>query len=657
MSNNLYLKFHRWLTNIWVYFVSLAFMVCLMLGLLCLFVPEGSTIFHTFYLFGVNPVDCDHEKWELSSLIIGIIGILIFNGLLITAFSNGIERYVERIRDGRKRFNLKDHFIMIGYNHYSVSVIELILSKEEHKNTKLVILTSKKPNSVRAKLQAALSTDIDNRIIIYAGDGNADRHVSKLNIDKGKAVYIMVEGNEWENQYTQSISLLKEITNYTGNRSLSSGTLLPVYLFINETSSFNLIQRLNLPSNYIGQQHNKEIVQSIDLHVFNFYDNWARLLWSYAGRKENGQYVYDSLDFEPIEGTSKHVHLVIIGFNSMGCALLMEAIRICHYPNFDEHSGDNKSLITIIDPEAKKLERLWKAQYPNIDQIEDICVDFIASYGESEEVRRQLKEWGLNENKMLTVAICLSDPDSAMSMALSLPEELFFHYDDLKLTPCNADDPNGKQIVENNPVRARILIRQHVKNTISDIIAYNNILYNNVRLYGTFLKGFDEELLDDDLAICVNGIYADPECSNILSDKTNAQQKLSNIPYESKYIEWKKAWLDYEQTPETFKMATRYQTDHYRTVLSILERSKGKSQEDVDILMDCLASAEHRRWTAERILTGWRQAKTGEKRVDSLKIHTCILPHSKLPTEELIKDRNVVYFAPILVNYVKKYKM
>ena len=653
---NFYLQFHRWLTNIWVYFISLAIVVCLFLGLIYLIAPADSTLSHTFYLFGVNPVDKDNKEWEISLLIIGITGVLIFNGLLITAFSSGIERYVERIREGRKRFFLKEHYVMIGYNHYSVSVIERLLSKDEHKNTNLVILTSRKPVSVRAKLQAALSADIDHRIIIYAGDGNTDRHLSKLNIRKAIGVYIMVEGNEWENQYTQSISLLKEINNYTGSHSLSSDTLLPVYLFINETSAYNLVQRLNLPNDYVGTNKDGKFHQSIDLHVSNFYDNWARLLWSYSGSKKNNQYVFDALDFEPIEGTTKYVHLVIIGFNSMGCALLLEALRICHYPNFDENTGENKSLITIIDPEAKKQEEFWKAQYPDLDNIRDISIEFVSSSGESEVVRDRLRKWSQDERKMLTVAVCLSDPDAAMSMALSLPEELFFHYDELKLKPIEADAPNGKQTVVNNPIRPRILIRQHVKDSISDILAFNSSLYKNVRLFGTFLNGFDERLLDDDLAICVNGIYSDPECSDILSEIKDVEQKLHNIPYDTKFNEWKMKWLDYNQTPETFKMATRYQTDHYRTLLPVLERATEKSKEDVEDLMDSLAKAEHRRWIAERILTGWRQAKSEEKRVDSLKIHTCILPHSELPEEEHVKDRNVVFFAPILVDFVNRQK-
>lgn len=657
---NHYLWFHRKLTNIWIYFAIVGLFAALVLGIIAIisyYAPNKDTfIFHAYYFFGVSPAESPHEQVVLY-LFIALLGIIFFNGLLITAFSSGVERYVERIRDGRKRFSLKHHYVMIGFNHYSSSIIDRIL-EDKHGCSKLVILTSKEIEAVRSKLRASLPEEKDNQVILYAGDGNTDKHVSKLNIDKAKAVYIMVEGNEWENQYTQSMTILKKISHYVSHHPSKYNSLLPVYLFINDTSSYNLVQRLNLPLAYLGYQGegDGQFQQRIDLHVFNFYENWARLLWSYSGRKKNGRYVYDSLDFEPIEGTNKYVHLTIVGFNSMGRALLLEALRICHYPNFDEKTGENSTMITIIDPDVEKLKEQWKSQFPYLNQIKDICIDFIPHTVDNDEVRTKLKEWSRDTRQMLTIAICLSDPDSAITSALTLPEEMFYIYNHLKLKSNDIDNTNGKLSVVSNPTRPRILVRQHVKDSISDILLFNDTAYKNVKLFGTFLNGFDESLLDDDLSICVNGVYSDADCSRILLDESDIEQKTKDIPYESKFDEWKKKWLAYEQTPESFKMATRYQTDHYRILLPILERAHDNSDEDLKALIDALASTEHRRWIAERTLAGWRQAKEGEKRIDSLKIHTCITSHSKLPKDELIKDRNVVEFAPVLVEFVNKHK-
>lgn len=655
---NIKFQFHRKLTNIWIYFVSLAVIVIIVFSLMCVVVPEGSNMHHTFYLFGINPVEKSDSQLKITSLIVGIIGIIIFNGLLITAFSSGVERYVERIRDGRKRFWMRNHYVMIGYNHYSSSIIECILGKDN--KTRLVVLTSKNVENVRSKFRASLPEEIDNRVIIYSGDGDTEKHVSKLNLERALGVYVMVEGNEWENQYTQSMTLLKEINNYiSAHQTVNSESLLPVNLFINDPSAFNLVQCLNLPIDYLGcrTDDNSIYKQNIDLHIFNFYENWARLLWSYTGRKKNEGYYYDSLDFEPIEGTNKYVHLIIVGFNSMGRALLQEALRICHYPNYDEDTCKNKSIITIIDPEAETLKDQWNSQYPFVNQIKDISIEFVASTCEREDVRTLLREWSDDERQLLTIAFCLSDPDAAMSMAFSLPEELFFHYNNLTLEPKDINEPDKKQKVINNPTRVRVLIRQNVKKSISDIISINGIRYKNVRLFGTYLNGFDEDLLNDDLSICVNGIYLDKSYSKLLLDEVDGEKKIMAIPFDSKFNEWKQNWLDYKETPETNKMSTRYQIDHYRTLLPILERAKSLKEDEYKSLVDLLACAEHRRWIAERTLAGWRQVKEGEKRIDSLKIHTCIVPHSKLEKDDLVKDRNVVKFAPVLADFVNKRKI
>jgi hypothetical protein len=62
-------------------------------------------------------------------------------------------------------------------------------------------------------------------------------------------------------------------------------------------------------------------------------------------------------------------------------------------------------------------------------------------------------------------------------------------------------------------------------------------------LFGTFLNGFDESLFDDDLSICVNGIYSDADCSRIdangdvrlfvpLAQQKSAYPIVSSIPLE-----------------------------------------------------------------------------------------------------------------------------
>jgi len=106
-------------------------------------------------------------------------------------------------------------------------------------------------------------------------------------------------------------------------------------------------------------------------------------------------------------------------------------------------------------------------------------------------------------------------------------------------------------------------------------------------------------------------------------------------------------WFDARHTPEASKMASRYQSDRFRSVISILQRHPGASS---DNLMERLAESEHQRWIAERTLAGWRVTEPGEKRLNELKLHHSIVPYNQLPEDIKQLDRNVIAFASRLAN-------
>ena len=661
--SSFFLFFNRKLTHARTYFVLLlVFSLAVVFVLGVLKCDTSELLDHMYYYFGVNPTEAGTPvSQKIVFLGIALIGLFFFNGLLITAFANGIERYVENIRGGRMRYRLSDHMVMIGYNMLSVSVIEHALTQAT--DSKLVILTSKDARMIRAQLQVSLPKDMEERVVIYAGESDISKHMKSLRLPHAQEVFVMVEGNEWENQYTQSMSMLQEVARAAGNRSIKGNNLLKVNVLINDSIAYDLVQRLELPERLYSMELPRkgndkniepEYQQNIDLHIFNFHDNWARLLWSYHGKKDDkdASYVYDALDFEPLEGTDKYVHLVIAGFNSMGRALLLEALRICHYPNYDELTGSNQTLITVIDPRAMELESQWKAHYAHLSQITDVKIDFVSATIEAAEVRQQLEEWSADCRQLLTVAICVSDPDAAMGMALTLPEGMYYHYNELTLRPHKADAPLGKQVVTRNATRPRILVRQAIKNLHSEILAANKIPYQNVKLFGSFTEGFDESLLNDDLAICINGVYSNYSAQ--LEQGQDGIKQLQATPFKNLLESWRESWLNLKVTPETNRLSSRYQVDSYRSLLAMLKRIKSLPKEAKDLMLKQLANAEHRRWIAERTLAGWRQACSNELRIDRLKIHTCIKPYTALPESETIKDINVVQTAEILVDALKK---
>lgn len=611
-------KFRLWINRLlqsgmWGYLVVLSIaIVVLALIVTVASLVEESVWWNIFYALGINPVDdtSPHTHTWLY-LLLGVGGALVFGGLMVTVFTSGVERYVEQVKEGQIRYRrLRGHVIIIGWNHTTVSLIGQVCHKHPH--SKVLLFSSASPLDVRAELVASLDPKDEHRVIIYAtGNHRPDDQLEDLCFHSAVEVYITLEEDDKYPQQFAQLTILAPISQLAAGSAHGRSMPLRINLMVSDVESYSALQRLGLPKEYYCSDDGK---QTLDIHIFNFYENWARLLWGYGGSD-----AYDPLDFEPMEGTDKHVHLVIVGFGDMGQALLMEAIRICHYPN------GQQTLITVVDPQADELKERLYAQVPGLQAIADIGLSFVSAKVEAAPVRALLEQWACDRNKLLTLAVCIPNPDEALQAALSLPEPLFYQRDLCATGPLTA---TKHRLVENRN-RTRVLVRQAVENSPQAIIP--SLQYPNLRIFGTSPDGVNVDLLSDELAITINGLYWD----NILGTATNAD-------IASRRQAWHQLWFDINKTPESSKVASRYQADRFRSLIAILRRNDISRNPG---LLEQLAESEHRRWMAERILAGWRGTRAGEHRVDELKLHSSIVPYSELPEGEKEKDRNVITFA------------
>ena len=93
------------------------------------------------------------------------------------------------------------------------------------------------------------------------------------------------------------------------------------------------------------------------------------------------------------------------------------------------------------------------------------------------------------------------------------------------------------------------------------------------------------------------------------------------------------ALVPWEDLPDGLRQANRAQADHIAIKRRTLEVSTSEAT------VESLAEAEHRRWTAEKIVAGWRHAPT---RDDGKRLHPSIRPYSELSVAEKNKDRDTV---------------
>jgi len=93
------------------------------------------------------------------------------------------------------------------------------------------------------------------------------------------------------------------------------------------------------------------------------------------------------------------------------------------------------------------------------------------------------------------------------------------------------------------------------------------------------------------------------------------------------------ALVAWDDLPESLRQANRAQADHIPVKLRSLAISRSAE------MIEALSEAEHRRWMAEKILSGWRYA---EQRDNARLRHPSLKPYDQLSEPEKEKDRFTV---------------
>ena len=614
------------------------FTFCMVLGLgLCLFPSDG--VRHTFIGF-INPQRVTQEAKEtyryepdnevvpteryvaikeppraikksviLKNTLIWLLGMIVFNGLLIATINRYMATRAERYKRGANTYkNIKNHYLIIGYGNMCVPIIRNIMKRPgTDKSAYYLILTNQNTEAIRRGIQTQLQ-DAEERVVIYSGDMSAQAHLKLLNI--GKALEVFILGEQFDRS-RDSINLectkaVKEI------RAEKDNEVLRVNVQLDKPTSYSTIKRITIPKDYY-KDGDRDV---ISFRPFNFYENWARLLWgtyhldSYK-TLDQGLLVTTDAEGKP-QLAQKHVHLCIVGFDEMGTALLLEALRLCHYPNYNESTGDNKTRITIIDPKMPMLLPKFKSQYPYLDQIKDIEIDFRTNKIEDKEIREMLDTLASDKQVLLTIAVSFYDSDDSLSAALSLPENVFYHVVD-------------KAIVPNTTTQ--VLVRQEIKNGLADLMNEENGKFANLKIFGTLDQGVDDQLLDDKMAMCISAYY---HCKYDLNPPVDFFELAHKDMGKARQI----AETNWSSLNEDKRFANRYQVEIYKTYQTYRTLLEDHPE--------LLYQTEHMRWCAERSITGYRNLAEEGIKNGPYQTHHLIIPYHELDDKEKGKDRDVL---------------
>ena len=577
------------------------------------------------------------------ALLVVLAGMLLLTGILISVFSNMLERRVERFRKGDSHYAFSNHIIILGIDDMVPYLIQQLRRNAEYKKCDIVVLTVEDTEQVRLKFHAELNRKEERRLVILHGRRDSKEELKKARVHKAEKLFILGEANEYDRD-SLNIDCVKRVAEICEQTKRKKP--LCCHVLFEYQGTFSVFQVSDI---------SQQIKQYIEFTPFHFYEIWARRVLVKCSAESNGTIHYFPLDRGGIsENSENYVHLVIIGMTRMGIALAIEAAHIAHFPNFKTHR--KKTRITFIDREARRemdffmgryrhLFDLSEARFMDCEQDKtfhpcprtstadfiDLEWDFIQGRAESEPVQTLLGQWSGEKDKLLTIAICFNFPHTSLALGLYLPDAVYAH-------------------------QVPVLIRQETSDTILQIVN-SSIKYQALRPFGMVNRCYDLTMEDLYLPKCINYVY-----DYFYQHTVNPP----DLPSEKELTEkWNKLRVvkQWSNIYNASSIATKLRS--IGIALPMKDRMRELTPHEIAIL----AEVEHNRWNVEELLMGYRtvtpeEEKEIEKNIELKNVykekrtaHYDIRPYEDLRSDESgrcanVYDISITSAIPLILNHI-----
>lgn len=333
---------------------------------------------------------------DIFRLVIALLSVFLFSALLVSVFTNVFENITVSVREGKRRYSLKNHILILGGGHH----LKGIINQYNGLGETIVVLSETKPT-------------MDSNIIYYNGRRDSYKELKSACVTKAKTIYIIGEDHEEGHDATnlRCMDAVKELCS-------SSDKDIHCYITINEQVSSEVFQ-------YLKQNETGHLLL---VDVINDYEFAAEQLLV-------------NTDFLPVikQGDDFASHLIILGTGKVSQAIAYTAAHISHYPS------SKKTKITFIGENMRRwmddlvvarpgLFELCSYNYISSDgacenhtpdvsfgDFIDVEWEFIDSYESSALSQTYIINSLVNTNELVTLYICHEETSVATSSALHLP--------------------------------------------------------------------------------------------------------------------------------------------------------------------------------------------------------------------------------------------
>jgi len=640
----------------------------------------------------------------MASSIIYVLGVIVFNGALISIIVNYVSNRTQRHRQGLIHYIKEGHYVIMGYDDMVPSIITGIFNKDDE--AKILLLSSLEAPIIREKLKQSVARKSLDNVIINYGHRQATEYYKDIHLETAKEIYI-VGKRELPTHDAVNVECVMSICEYLKPFSYHALPKRIICLFEN-LDTYKAFKTTEIFTDVMPE--------GVEFVPYNFYTGWAVQImtkgeYSYKGIKQN--VVRFPLLYRGFNSPNqeKYVHLVFFGMSNFAVSFAMEAAQIIHLPKC-KNGEIRKTRITFVEMNADKEMNVFIARnkhlfdmqsylyydLSNNDNIDgvfnilqndenkfrfrlndentkpqfidflDVEFEFVKADVMSVQVQRLLKIWADDSQQIMSVFIATQNEKSNFEMAMNLPDTLYYSDVPVFVRQDHSDTFIFKlRNADNNPLQGKPRSYAFVDD-MGKLHTQTNLQgkYANIYPFGMNNIALD---VDEDI-ICIAKLVNFLYCHTDMTSFNFNDQEINNLTDSQIFQKAEELW---QSLSIANKWSNLYNAYNIKCKLDIIRHIKNLSEND-DCLreienmshdeINMMAEVEHNRWNIEKLMLGFRVPQPNEDKYNHpdhnnelAKNKTRFIHHDIRPFNKLDQIRNLdveyIKHLPWIVNKTK----
>ncbi len=554
-----------------------------------------SVAYHTLQLFLLHAPHLDHTvPWQLHVgrwLAAIVVLVAVVRGLL-TVFRSEFWLWVAHFRRG--------HIVICGLGRLGIQ-----LAHEFRRNGFRVVAIE------RSGAAGSIATAANAGVAVLVGDATSPATLSHAAVDRASKIIAVCDDEQTNVAIAATVGELlagRRSAGESSKKKSGDACCLECWIFITDPRLRQTFQ-LDQLFPHTGE-HYQVNVRGLDL-------------FELAARQVLRRVPLDYERINPADSTI--VHLVIVGFGSMGQHLAMQAARIGHFANF------KKLRITVVEQKDSERTAVFTKGHKKFADVCDFASpdDISGDPLDPDVILRFLPR--SDPKELVSVALCWDSSKTGDSDQADFLQGL--ERDDatnLSLALAIAQDGAGSRNV------LAFQTRKAGFASLFPVEGRSRAIGPQVRAFGMLEEAWSLEALfherEDRIARALHEDFL--------------EKKLA----DGKRIGERPAFYHWEQLPERFRDSNRRAADHIRVKLRAIGYRLDDIRRDLPPVQsfngdqtELLARMEHESWCAELLLQNYSY---GPKRDDVAKTHPYLVPWDKLDDDAKQWDRDQVKAIP-----------